>query len=200
MSNGFAKCVADVLRADIVSSSASAYMATYPTLFNVASAVPYHFYTCLKDIMTIGTSWVSQPWSNMVVDTSGAVLTGTRSIDVGIVRILDQEDSPKDDGPKSSAIGAKYCELTIYLKLPEKNTTDLDRLHEASLRIERLLDYNYAVNICGKTNYIPASDPSIDANSDRRVYWEGSTTNKAVISERDLAILMYGFYTLLFLK
>ena len=71
---GIGKCIADVLRNDIVTVPASTYVTMYPTIFNAASAVPTYVNTCLKDIWLQGTAAsgnTATQWASDVIDLFG---------------------------------------------------------------------------------------------------------------------------------
>ena len=198
MSLGIAKCLADVLRNDIVSIPASTFVVNYPTLFKSATAVPTHLYTCLKDIY-LGSASMTTPastWNQWVVETFGFGFSGSQTIAVIPTRIIDQADV--NFGPKSNTPGAEFAEVYLYLKKggPLYIAVDEDRLANAELRIRRLLDYNYRTNITG-TPEIPITDLSINPNSDIKAYWQGIVNP---INDQNIAALYYCFYTRIFVK
>lgn len=192
--SGIAKCIADVLRNDIVSVPASTIYNSNTNLISNIACTPTFAYTCLKDIILTGTSWAGYDWRNMVADYYGGGATGTRSVDVSVSRILKQEDGPSS-GPHSNMPGAKFAEVNVYLKLADgAKAADIGRLKQAAMRIYRLLDYEYAVNTLRKPLYIPITDPTIDQRFPIYACWQGESAEKQAVTERDLGILFYVYY------
>lgn len=194
--SGIAKVLADVLRNDTLSTQASAYVAAYPTIFSAASAVPLHFYTSLKDIWTTGTTITN--WSTTIVDTYGYGESGTRTIDVVPVRILDGIDGP-EGFPASNTTGSRFAEIYILFKIAGVLApADVDRITNAELRIQRLLDYNYRCNLLGNSE-IPVNAPSIvNPNEDLKAYWQGF--KNAPINDKEVLSCWYVSYCELRLK
>lgn len=85
--SGFGKCIADVLRNDILSVPASTFVTQYPLLFNAASAVPTYMWQSLRDIWLAGTTTPLTNWPDMVTDSLGSGVSGQRTIDVITTRI-----------------------------------------------------------------------------------------------------------------
>lgn len=199
MASGIAKCIADVLRNDTLSGYASSYVATYPQLFNAASAVPSYLYTSLKDIWMANSSASGLNWSNLIQDTYGFGYGGNREISVVTVRTLDIVDSPMDELYKSNTTGCEFAEVFIYFKITGNlSTSDIDRIVQAELRVRRLIDYNYRVNVCNNVEF-PITDLTINPTEDVKCYWQGSVANVQG-QEKQLAIQYYAGYTRLLLK
>lgn len=200
MSAGIAKSLADVLRNDLITVQASTYVTNYPSIFNAASAVPTFLYTCLKDIWTVGTvdqGISNSAWASRIQDSYGFGLGGNRVINITPIRILDQVDGPQD-GNRSNVPGSEFAEVYVYLKIGgQLASADVDRITQAELRIRRLLDYNYATNIANKPE-IPVTDLTINPTADIKAYWQGVVAPP--ITDKDVAILYYCYYTRLLLK
>lgn len=193
MSSGIEKVIADVLLADTISTPASAYVATYPTIFNAASAVPTHYYTCLKDIWLKGTNY---NWADSVVSTFGFGDTGSRTIDIVPVRVLDSVDGP-EGFPSSNSTGAKFSEVYILFKIGGAlKPTDASVIRDAELRIQRLLDYNYR-SLQNLPEIIINKPSNIDPDADLKMYWQGF---KCAVDDKQLYVVFYVSYTDLFLK
>lgn len=191
---GIGKCIADVLRNDIVSVPASTYVTLYPTLFNAASAVPTYVYTCLKDIWLQNTTASGNTpfqWSADVIDLFGLGSDGTKTVSVCTNRTVDQINGPRDMGPKSNNAGAKYSEIFIYLKIGQNlSQADSDRVYQAALRIEKLIDYDYRTNVLGQKE-IPISATSINNQADLKLYWDGSLNR----TSREAFLRYHAFYS-----
>lgn len=198
MSTGIAKVLADVLRNDILSIPASTFLTpAYSSIFNnQASAVPTSWYTCLRDIWLQNSPHSGQlsSWPTIVNDSYGLGTSNSISIDVIPIRILDQVDGPKDEGPKSNQTGAEFAEIHIILKIPEGLVAaDSNRIFEAESRIRRLLDFNYAPHI--GTKYITSTDINIRTDRPIVAYWQGLSNP---IDSKLVHIVFYTYYTRLF--
>jgi hypothetical protein len=168
-----ADAVAQVLRNDIISGTASGWVVAYPTMFSAgASSVPLWMYTCLKDIWAIGVEGgiTTSQWQNeYVVSRFGLGESRPKTIDISCVRTIDQADWPAGL-PQSNTIGAEANELHIYLKYPNAvPEVASEMLEQAELRIRRLIDYNVRVNTFGNKQFQPG-DPFV---GDTKAYWEG---------------------------
>lgn len=195
MSIGVSKCLADVLRADIVSIPASTFVARYPTTFAAgASAVPTHFYTCLKDIL-VPTVSVSDYQTNYVVDSWGYGKSGPDTVDVVLSRIIDGSLAEEES---SNEQGAEMAELFVYIKKGGAlvAATDMDRLANAALRIQRLLDWNYRINV-GLQASIPVTETTLNPNYPIKAYWHGIAN---LPSDKSIAICFFVHYSRLFLR
>lgn len=196
---GFERCMADVLRGDILSVPASTFVTAYPLLFNAASAVPTYLFSSLRDIWLTGTNIPNSRWTSQVTDYLGPGRSGSRTIDVVTTRFVDQVDAP-DGYPQSNTYGAEFAEIYVYMKLGgEFTAADTDRISNAELRIRRLLDYNYRTNVLGQGEIPIGTAITIDANSDRKAYWKGSVAAVPGQAEKDLSTLFCCTYTNIYL-
>lgn len=193
MSTGILKCVADVLRNDVVSMPSSGFPDMNAGSYT-ASGVPTYVYTCLKDIWltaAVASATSQDKWNKTIVDKYGTGQSGSRTIDVCGYRIIDQDESPHGVGPKSNTPGAEFAEIYVYLKEPgDISQEDENRLSNASMRIRRLIDYNYATNTVHRPE-ITITDNSILASDDVKVYWQGTISN----NDKSAYDLYYAFYT-----
>jgi hypothetical protein len=173
MSVGITHVIADVLRNDVTTVPASTFVSLYPSVFNAASAVPTYLYTCLKDIWLANTTASGNSntyWSDQIVSTYGYGNSGRRTIDVTFLRTQDGINSPNN---QSNTVGAEYAEIFIYFKIGDVlQPGDVDRITNAELRVRRLIDYNYRVNIT-KTPIFTSDDLTIDPNYPIQPYWQG---------------------------
>ena len=198
MSLDAAVCLANVLINDVVSIPASTFVAQYPLLFNSATAVPTHLYTCLKDIWlgSQSASTTNAQWAKFVNATYGLGTSGYTTIDIIPTRILDQADVKL--GAKSNTPGAEFAEIYIYFKKTGalNALTDQGKMAKAEARVRRLIDYNYRTNITGMPE-IPITSININPQADFKCYWQGIINP---INEQNIAALYYVTYTRLFLK
>lgn len=197
MYTDIATVIADVLREDLLSGQASAWVAAYPTTFSTgASGVPAHFYTSLRDIWSqaVGATISDSDWQNKyIVSSFGEGNSRSRTLEVCNVRTIDQADWPRGL-PQSNSIGAEATEVWIYLKLPDQVSSSISSvISEAELRIRRLIDYNYRVNTC-KTRMFSANNPSF--SGDMKCYWNGFLQD----SSKESFIKYFTAYTRLFLE
>jgi hypothetical protein len=173
MYTDIATVIAQVLRGDLISGQASAWVDAYPTEFPSTGSVPLHFYTCLRDIweQAVGATISDSDWENKyVVSSFGQGDSRSRTIDVCNVRTVDQADFPKGL-PQSNTVGAEATEVWVYLKLPDQVPVPIANVvSEAELRIRRLIDYNYRVNTC-RTRMFTAENASIVG--DMKCYFQG---------------------------
>lgn len=154
--------IADILRDDTLSIPASTFVERYPDQFEAASAVPTHFYTCLKDIW-VGTNFSNAAWATFVVSSMGMGEEKSNGIEIFPVLVCESVDHP--NSVKSNTPGAKYAEIEIHLKIPAVvSSADRNKIRDAELRIERLLDFKYRNNICRQGAIYP--DPAIDNTLD----------------------------------
>lgn len=150
--------IADILRNDTLSIPASTYVERYPDTFTAASAVPTHFYTCLKDIW-VSSSLNDNVWATYIISSLGMGEEKSNGIEVFPVLVCESVDHP--NSMKLNIPGAKYAEIEIHLKIPAVvNINDRNKIRDAGLRIERLIDFKYRNNICREGAIYP--DPSID--------------------------------------
>lgn len=194
---GASKYIADLIRADITSSTASGVVASYPTIFTTgASAVPQHLYMCAKDIWLTGTS-ITATWSTLVVDVLGLGYSGPNSIEVITIREMNQEDSPL--GPKSNTIGAKCAEVMVCLKVPDRpQTGDSTRFYEMGRRLERILDYNYRLNLTRRV-YPAPTDYTLNPNANIEIYWDGFANGLPINNAKYVGLVFYVYYSALYL-
>ncbi len=190
--NSIADELARVLRNDVISGSASSWVAAYPTTFSAgASSVPVWFYTCRKDIWAAGVDGgitVTQWEEDYVVSRFGLGDSRPKTVDVSEIRELDQCDWPPSF-PNSNTIGALGSEVHIYLKYPDAVPENISTMLElAELRIRRLLDYNVRVNQFG-TRMFQLSSPEF--TGDCKVYWQGLISNDI----KTMFIKYFAFYT-----
>ncbi len=190
--NSIADELAAVLRNDIISGTASSWVAAYPTTFSAgASSVPTWFYTCLKDIWAEGVSGgiTTTQWQNeYVVSRFGLGESRPKTVDLSEVRELDQCDWPAGF-PASNSIGALGSEIHLYIKYPDAVPSDISTMIEmAELRIRRLLDYNVRVNQFG-TRMFQLSSPEF--TGDCKAYWQGLVSNDV----KSMFVKYFVFYT-----
>lgn len=189
MFNGITDVLADILRADVVSQPASAWVEAYPTFFAAgASSVPEYLYKSLKDIWLPGST-ITQ-WENAITSVFGLGYSGSRTIDVTQVRSLDQADFPKQF-PQGNDTGSDGTEVHVYLKLPDNvQTANSTKVAMGSMRVRKLLDHNW------RTNYdrqvIVSTNPMI--RNDRPIWalWQGFVSVEDIKSIR---VIFYVFYT-----
>lgn len=196
MFNGITDVLADVLRNDLNSMQASAWVAAYPTTFSAgASSVPEYLYMSLRDIWAPGVS--DEEWqNNWITSTFGLGYSGSRTIDVTQVRTLDQADFPKQF-PQSNDTGADGTEIHVYLKLPDKVAVNQSfRVSQGAMRIRKLLDYNWRVDTDFNSN-IESSSPMIRNDRPIQARWQGFISVEDIKSIR---IVFYLFFTNLVLK
>lgn len=195
MAIGVTKSLADVLRGDFTSVPASTFVARYPTIFSGgASAVPTHFYTSLKDIL-MPTSTLAEWQNNLVVDMWGYGKSGPDTVDVVLSRVIDGSMAEEE---ASNEQGAEMAEIFIYLKKGGAliAATDTDRLANGALRIQRLLDWNYRMNV-GLAAAIPVTDNTLNHDYPIKCYWHGLAN---LPSDKSMAICFYVHYSRLFLR
>ncbi len=190
--NSIADELANVLRNDIISGTASSWVALYPTVFTAgASSVPTWYYTCLKDIWAQGVSGgiTTIQWQNdYVVSRFGLGESRPKTLDLSSVRSLDQADWPTAF-PNSNQIGAMGDEIHLYIKYPDAVPTDLSSMIEmAELRVRRLLDYNVRVNQFG-TRMFQLTSPEF--TGDCKAYFQGLLSNDV----KTLFVKYFVFYT-----
>lgn len=190
--NSIADELAQVLRNDIISGTASSWVAAYPTTFSAgASSVPVWYYTCLKDIWAAGVDGgitTTQWQEDYVVSRFGLGDSRPKTVDLSEVRELDQADWPSNF-PNSNTIGAMGSEVHLYLKYPDAVPADISTMLElAELRIRRLLDYNVRVNQFG-TRMFSLSEPEF--TGDCKVYWQGLVSNDI----KSMFVKYFAFYT-----
>lgn len=190
--SGITAVLADVLRNDVLSVPASTFVTQYPSLFNgQASAVPAWCYTSLKDLWGMGAK-TNDEWSRYIVDIFGLGRSAGNTVDVTQYRVIDQADAPKGAFPQSNDIGAELSEIHIMLKQPDAVPEEAkNRLYYASMRIRRLLDYNYRVNTVHDWA-IPSTDITIRSDRDIKVYWIGEVRNDDI---KAWMCQYYAFYT-----
>lgn len=190
--SGITAVLADVLRNDVLSVPASSFVVQYPNLFNgQASAVPAWCYTSLKDLWGMGAK-SNEEWSRYVVDIFGLGRSSGNTIDITQFRVLDQADAPAGAYPKSNDIGAEMAEIHIMFKLPDAVPEEAkNRLYYSSMRVRRLLDYNYRVNTT-RTRQFPSTDITIRSDKDLKVYWIGEVRNDDI---KAWMCQYYAFYT-----
>lgn len=187
-----ADAVAQVLRNDIISGTASSWVAAYPTTFSAgASSVPLWMYTCLKDIWAIGVDGgiTTTAWQDdYVVSRFGLGDSRPKTVDVSAVRTIDQADWPRGF-PQSNSYGAEATELHVYLKYPDAvPEVAASMLEQAEMRIRRLIDYNVRVNAFGNG---PFDMPSPPFEGDCKVYWQGYLSSDI----KSVFIKYFAFYT-----
>lgn len=190
--NSIADELAEVLRNDIVSGTASSWVAAYPTTFSAgASSVPVWFYTCLKDIWAAGVDGgitTTQWQEEYVVSRFGLGDSRPKTLDLSEVRQIDQAEWPSGY-PSSNTVGALASEVHLYLKYPDAVPENISTMLEmAELRVRRLLDYNVRVNQFG-TRMFSLSSPEF--TGDCKAYFSGSTSNDI----KSLFCRYYVFYT-----
>ena len=193
---GIIRCVADILRNDVLSVPASSISLQFPNDYPAASGVPTFMYTCLKDIWLQGTTASGATplqWSTYIVDTLGLGQSGTRSIEVVLAKEMDSIGSPRGF-IKDNSLGAKYGEFIIYLKLGGAITPlDSERIVQAERRIYSLIDYNFRVNTLGNTK-IPVTDDTIDPNYDNKCYCQGAAGKASGLTDKDMAVYYCAAY------
>lgn len=192
-----ATAIADVLRGDVISGTASSWVAAYPTTFSAgASSVPLWMYTCLKDIWATGVTGgiTTTDWQNeYVVSRFGLGESRPKTIDVTAVRTIDQADWP-NGFPQSNSIAAEATEIHIYLKYPDAvPESAAEMLFHAEMRIRRLIDYNMRVNTFGNRMFPMPSPPF---TGDSKVYWQGFISNDI----KSTFIRYFAFYTQIALR
>lgn len=190
--NSIADELAQVLRNDIVSGTASSWVAAYPTTFSAgASSVPVWFYTCLKDIWAAGVAGgitTTQWQEDYVVSRFGLGESRPKTIDLSVIRILDQADWPASF-PNSNIIGSEGAEVHLYLKYPDAVPESISTMLElAELRVRRLIDYNVRVNQFGNRMF-QLSSPEF--SGDCKVYHQGMLSNDI----KSVFVRYYAFYT-----
>lgn len=195
MSVGVTESLANVLRGDFTSTPASTFVANYPSIFTTgASGVPLHFYTSLRDILvpTVPTDvWQA----NYVVDTWGYGKSGPDTVDIVVSRIIDGSEAMEE---ASNEQGAEMAEIFIYLKKGGAlvQALDMNRLANAALRIQRLLDWNYRMNV-GLQASIPHANFALNPNYPIKCYWEGITN---LPSDKAVVLCFHVHYARLFLR
>ena len=192
-----AGAIADVLRNDIISGTASSWVAAYPTTFNAgASSVPIWMYQSLKDIWAVGVAGgitTTQWQEEYIVSRFGLGESLPKTIDVAAIRTLDQADFPKNF-PQSNSIAAEATDVRIYLKYPDAvPEVASEMLFNAEMRIRRLVDYNMRVNTFGNRMFPMPSPPF---TGDTKIYWQGFASNDI----KSTQIIYYAFYTQLALR
>lgn len=207
MAIGVAKSLADVLRGDVTSIPASTFVVAYPQFFSGgASAVPTHYYTCLKDLILgpITATISASAWAaNYVVDQFGYGLSNGKTIDIVVTRVIDGSEATEESANEQ---GAEMAEVFIYLKKPGAlQAADRDGLANAALRIQRLLDWNYALNVVGGAPPVPVTDNTLDPRYPIKAYWQGMANLWPLVkaeeqSDKALAICFHVHYSRLFLK
>ena len=191
------KVLSAILRSDTLSTAASSYVAKYPHYFSSTADVPVHFYTSLKDIWLTGTAISSSKWNNCIVDTYGFGDSSDRSIDIIPTRILDSVDGP-EGWPADNTVGARFAEIYILFKIAGNlQPADVDRITQAELRIQRLLDYNYHNNLVQNAELPVVISSGINPDADIKAYWQGF--KQAPINDKEIAACYYLGYTQLFL-
>lgn len=190
-SNGITAVIADILRNDVVSVPASGFINSPGLLTAEASSVPVWTYTCLKDIWGMGAKTDAE-WAEYVVDVFGLGRSSGNTIDITVFRTLDQCDSPAGAFPKSNTFGAKFSEVHIMFKLPDAITNSQKNiLYNASMRIQRLLDWNYRV-VTLRQKGIVSTDITISKDNNIQLYWQGDIRPQ---DSKDWMTMYYAFYT-----
>lgn len=192
-----AAAIADVLRSDLTSGTASSWVAAYPNTFSAgASSVPIWMYQSLRDIWATGVSGgiTDQVWQEeYIVSRFGLGESRPKTIDIAAIRTLDQADFP-NGFPQSNSIAAEATEIRIYLKYPDAvPESAAEMLFNAEMRIRRLIDYNMRVNTFGNRMFPMPSPPF---TGDTKVYWQGFASNDI----KSTQIIYYAFYTQLTLR
>lgn len=196
MFNGIADVVAGVLRNDLVSGQASAWVAAYPTTFSMgASSVPEYLYMSLRDIWEPGATDIT--WQEkFVVSIFGLGYSGPKTIDVVQYRSLEQGDWPKQF-PASNTEGAEGAELHILVKLPDNvSLNNSSKTAQAAMRIRKLIDHNWRTNL-DRQPQISSDNPMIRNDQSIKVWYQGAIAADDIKSVR---LIFYAFYTNLALR
>jgi hypothetical protein len=190
-SNGITAVIAEVLRNDVVSVPASGFIDNPALISASASAVPPWTYTCLKDLWGMQDK-TNDEWSRYIVDVFGLGRSSGNTIDVTVFRTIDQCDTPAGAFPKSNTFGAKMSEVHIMFKLPDRVTdSQKEMLYFSSMRIQRLLDWNYRLNTT-KQAPITSNDITIRNDCNIQLYWIGDIRPQ---DSKDWMTMYYAFYT-----
>lgn len=190
MFNGIADSIAEVLRSDITSGQASAWVAAYPTFFTggASSVAPYN-YMCLREIWGVTDA---TRWPNYVASIFGTGNAQSKTIDVCSYLTKPQSEWDQGNSPGSNESGAEGAEIYIYLKLPDNvPSSEYNRVAQATERIRHLIDYNIRVNNDHKPYYL-SGNPMIRDDRPLKVYEVGTVCEDI----KSASMRFFAFYTL----